>query len=47
MGYKTINIVRRESLFNELKELGADLVVVDGPDILTQIKQKIGDGKLN
>jgi NADPH:quinone reductase-like Zn-dependent oxidoreductase len=39
MGYKTINIVRRESLIEELKELGADLVFVQGPEMIKQIRE--------
>jgi NADPH:quinone reductase-like Zn-dependent oxidoreductase len=30
---KTLNVVRREALFGELKGLGADACVVDGPDL--------------
>ena len=32
-GLKTVNVVRRESLVGPLKELGADAVVVDAPDL--------------
>ena len=32
-GVQTVNVVRRESLFAELKALGADACVVDGPDL--------------
>src|SRR5438067_1875660 len=32
-GFKTVNVVRRESLFGELKALGADACMVDGPDL--------------
>ncbi|OLS19012.1 MAG: Phthiocerol synthesis polyketide synthase type I PpsC [Candidatus Heimdallarchaeota archaeon LC_2] len=46
MGFKTVNIVRRESLITELKDLGADIVVVDGPNVLNQVKKEIGDGKI-
>lgn len=35
-GVKTINIVRRESLIPGLKELGADVVLLDGPDMQEQ-----------
>jgi mitochondrial enoyl-[acyl-carrier protein] reductase / trans-2-enoyl-CoA reductase len=37
-GIKTINVVRRESLFGELKALGADACVVDGPDLAEAVK---------
>lgn len=46
MGYKTINIVRRESLIDELMGLGADLVVVDGPGVVGQIREKVADGNV-
>ena len=36
-GIKTVNIVRRESLIDELKALGADVVLVDGPDLTKRI----------
>ena len=37
-GVKTVNVVRRESLFGELKALGADACVVDGPDLAAAVK---------
>src|SRR6059036_623532 len=37
-GVKTMNVVRRESLFGELKALGADVCVVDGPDLAEAVK---------
>jgi NADPH:quinone reductase-like Zn-dependent oxidoreductase len=37
-GVKTMNVVRRESLFGELKALGADACVVDGPDLAEAVK---------
>ncbi len=46
MGYKTINIVRREELKSELSQLGADIVVVDGPNVVREIRDKIGKGKI-
>lgn len=36
-GYKTVNVVRRESLFDELKALGADAVVVDSPNLAADV----------
>ena len=32
-GLKTMNVVRRDSLFGELKSLGADACAVDGPSL--------------
>src|SRR5437899_1378338 len=37
-GVKTMNVVRRDSLFGELKSLGADACVVDGPDLADAVK---------
>ena len=36
-GIKTVNIVRREGLAEELKSKGADVVLIDGPDLASQI----------
>ena len=36
-GYRTVNIVRRESLVDELKALGADIVLLDSPDIADRV----------
>ncbi len=41
-GVKTMNVVRRESLFSELKTLGADACVVDGPDLAEAVKAQTG-----
>jgi NADPH:quinone reductase-like Zn-dependent oxidoreductase len=37
-GIKTVNVVRRESLFGELKGLGADACVVDGETLADTVK---------
>jgi NADPH:quinone reductase-like Zn-dependent oxidoreductase len=41
-GFKTVNVVRRESLFAELTSLGADACVVDGPDLAERVKTLTG-----
>jgi NADPH:quinone reductase-like Zn-dependent oxidoreductase len=41
-GIKTVNVVRRESLFAELKALGADACAVDGPDLAETVKAATG-----
>ena len=41
-GVKTMNVVRRESLFSELKAIGADACVVDGPDLAEAVKAQTG-----
>jgi len=41
-GLRTMNVVRRDSLFAELKALGADGCVVDGPDLAEAVKAQTG-----
>ncbi|UCD69571.1 MAG: zinc-dependent alcohol dehydrogenase family protein [Betaproteobacteria bacterium] len=41
-GVRTVNIVRRRALIEPLKQLGADVVVVDGPDLAKRIAQETG-----
>lgn len=46
-GLRTINLVRRESLFPELEALGADLCLVDGadlaaPDLAARVREATG-----
>lgn len=43
LGIRTINLVRRPELFDELRSLGADEVLVDGPDAVEQVKGLDGD----
>jgi NADPH:quinone reductase-like Zn-dependent oxidoreductase len=41
-GFKTINLVRRSELIDELKALGGDLVIVDAPEGLDLVKGALG-----
>jgi len=41
-GYRTVNVVRREELVAELKALGADVVLVDGPDLPKHVHEATG-----
>ncbi|TWS95832.1 zinc-dependent alcohol dehydrogenase family protein [Reyranella sp. CPCC 100927] len=41
-GLRTVNIVRRESLLADLKALGADACVVDGPDLAERVAAATG-----
>lgn len=41
-GYRTVNVVRRDSLVPELEALGADLVVVEGEDLGDRVRAEIG-----
>lgn len=42
-GIKTINIVRREGLAEDLMAKGADVVLIDGPDLPAQIAKATGN----
>jgi NADPH:quinone reductase-like Zn-dependent oxidoreductase len=42
LGFKTINLVRRPELIDELKALGGDLVIVDTPEGLNLVKAALG-----
>lgn len=46
LGLKTVNVVRRAELAGELTALGADVVLVDGPDLAQRVRAAIGDGVL-
>lgn len=41
-GIRSVNIVRRSELIAPLKELGADVVVVDGPDLAQRVASETG-----
>ena len=45
-GIKTMNVVRRESLFGELTALGAEACAVDGPDLAETVKAKTGGASI-
>jgi NADPH:quinone reductase-like Zn-dependent oxidoreductase len=45
-GVRTVNVVRRESLFGELTALGADVCVVDGPDLADTVKARTDGASL-
>ncbi len=45
-GLKTVNIVRRPELVAELKAIGADVVVVDSPNVSKEIKAAVGQDEL-
>jgi NADPH:quinone reductase-like Zn-dependent oxidoreductase len=37
-GIRTVNVVRRQALIAPLREIGADAVVVDGPDLAARVR---------
>ena len=41
-GVRTVNVVRRDDVAAELKALGADVVLVDGPDLATRVHDSLG-----
>jgi NADPH:quinone reductase-like Zn-dependent oxidoreductase len=41
-GLRTVNVVRRQALFAELKGLGAEACAVDGPDLADAVKAQTG-----
>ena len=40
LGLRTVNVVRREEVVAELKSLGADVVLVDGPDLAKRVAKE-------
>ena len=38
-GIKTVNIVRAPNLFDEIKAIGGDVVIANGPDLVKQIRE--------
>ncbi len=45
-GFKTVNIVRRESVASEVAELGADVVLVDGSDLAERVAEATGQANI-
>lgn len=46
LGYKTVNVVRRESLIEPLETIGASVVLVDGPDLALRAAAATGDSDI-
>src|SRR5258708_22243923 len=42
LGLKTVNVVRREDVVAELKAIGGDVVLVDGPDLGKRVAAETG-----
>jgi NADPH:quinone reductase-like Zn-dependent oxidoreductase len=45
-GIKTINIVRNQDAANQLSVLGADVVLVDGDDMLARVREATGGAEI-
>ena len=41
-GFRTVNVVRREEVCAELEDLGADVVILDGPNLPERIREATG-----
>lgn len=46
LGMRSIAVVRRDDVAPRLRELGADLVLVDGPDLAERVRAALGGGRL-
>jgi NADPH:quinone reductase-like Zn-dependent oxidoreductase len=46
MGIHTVSVVRRPELVDELKKLGADVVLVEGPDLAKRVAEATGKAKI-
>jgi NADPH:quinone reductase-like Zn-dependent oxidoreductase len=46
LGLKTVNIVRREEVATELKAIGGDVVLVDGPDLGKRVAAETGNAPI-
>jgi mitochondrial enoyl-[acyl-carrier protein] reductase / trans-2-enoyl-CoA reductase len=46
LGYKTINVVRREELIEELRAEGGDVVLVDGENLRAEVKNVTGEAPI-
>lgn len=46
MGVHTVSIVRRPELVEELKKLGGDVVLVEGPDLAKRVAEATGKAKI-
>jgi len=45
-GLRTINVVRRADLMASLKDRGADVILVDGPDLAQNVQEVVGEGSV-
>ena len=46
LGVRTVNIVRRPGLEDELKEIGADVVLTDEPGLEERVRQAVGETEI-
>jgi NADPH:quinone reductase-like Zn-dependent oxidoreductase len=46
LGLKTVNVVRREEVVAEIKAIGGDVVLVDGPDLAKRVAVETGKASI-
>jgi NADPH:quinone reductase-like Zn-dependent oxidoreductase len=46
MGLKTVNVVRRDDVVAEIKAIGGDVVLVDGPDLAKRVAAETGGARI-
>ena len=46
LGLKTVNIVRRDAVVEEVKALGGDVVLIDGPDLAKRVTAGTGNAPI-
>ena len=46
LGYKTVNVVRREELIDELRTEGGDVVLVDGENLREEVRNATGNAPI-
>ena len=47
LGYKTVNVVRREELIEELRTEGGDVVLMDGENLRNEVKKATGGAPIH
>ena len=47
LGYKTVNVVRREELIDELRVAGGNVVLIDGENLREEVKTATGGAPIN
>ena len=46
MNLRTVNLVRRQHLVNHLAAFGADVTLIDGPDLRARVAEAVGGGQI-
>jgi NADPH:quinone reductase-like Zn-dependent oxidoreductase len=46
LGLKTVNVVRRDDVVAEIKAIGGDVVLVDGPDLAKRVAAETGNAPI-